>query len=115
LHAFASGWGIDQRRRKSMEIYPTSRVTRIAKEDPGNEARHLDAALNAGDPFAQSIYEDTVKYLAWAFSHVVHLIHPDAFVIGGGVTKLGERLRRSIQDRSEEHTSELQSRENLVC
>ena len=99
LQDFASGWGIDQRIRKNMDAYPSSILTRISKEDPGNEARHLGAALDAGDPFAQSIYEDTVKYLAWAFSHVVHLIHPDAFVIGGGVTKLGERLRQSIQDK----------------
>jgi len=99
LQDFASGWGIDQRIRASMDSYPTSVLTKLSREDPGNEARHLGLALDAGDPFALIIYEDTVKYLAWALSHVVHLIHPDAFVIGGGVSQLGDRLGKSIQEK----------------
>src|SRR5690606_40079888 len=31
------------------------------------------------------------------------------------LAKLGEKTSEQIQKRSEEHTSELQSRENLVC
>src|SRR5690606_40702912 len=34
---------------------------------------------------------------------------------GGNRAKRRSRLRERIPDRSEEHTSELQSRENLVC
>src|SRR5690606_41502933 len=39
-------------------------------------------------------------------------------LLGGVVDRRGARNRQAIlvaQDRSEEHTSELQSRENLVC
>src|SRR5690606_41014641 len=32
-----------------------------------------------------------------------------------GQTSLHEKLENELADRSEEHTSELQSRENLVC
>src|SRR5690606_40592118 len=36
-------------------------------------------------------------------------------VIDAGDTVIGGSLRGKLQRRSEEHTSELQSRENLVC
>ena len=102
LQDIASGWGIDQRIRSKKAEFPDSVLTRAADEDPGNEARHLGAALEARDAFAQLIYDDTVRYLGWAFSHVVHLIHPDVFVIGGGVSKLGERIRKSIEEQTAE-------------
>src|SRR3712207_8627751 len=35
--------------------------------------------------------------------------------VTGGVYKARERIHRSVADRSEEHTSELQSRQYLVC
>ena len=31
--------------------------------------------------------------LGFALSHVVHLLHPDIIVIGGGLTLLGEEVR----------------------
>jgi glucokinase len=37
--------------------------------------------------------------LAFALSHVVHLFHPQLLVIGGGLSLLGEGLRRAICDR----------------
>lgn len=99
LQDIASGWGIDKRIRSKKATFPDSVLTLAANKNPGNEARHLAVALEAGDLFAQLIYDETVKYLGWAFSHVVHLIHPDVFVIGGGVSKLGERIRKSIEEQ----------------
>src|SRR5690606_41924131 len=48
-------------------------------------------------------------------------VHEEPVPVAGGRPLLqevleGEKLRpRMVEDRSEEHTSELQSRENLVC
>src|SRR5690606_41870975 len=52
--------------------------------------------------------------------HTIPIQHPDLYaldvlakVLGGGESS---RLTRELrEERSEEHTSELQSRENLVC
>lgn len=98
LQDFASGWGIDERIRKNMKKYPNSPLTQLSREHPGNEARHLSQALLQQDTFAQNIFTGTVKYLAFAFSHVIHLIHPDALIIGGGVSQLGEPLRKAIEE-----------------
>lgn len=107
LQDIASGWGIDERIRKNMKNHPHSPLTQLCLKHPGNEAQHLGPALLMKDPFAQNIFEDTVKYLALAFSHVVHLIHPDALVLGGGVSKLGEPFRKAIEDYLFKFVSEI--------
>src|SRR5690606_40174975 len=56
-------------------------------------------------------------------SHLHCLAHIRAFRLGGqkdegdihGILKLIEHIQYPVAVRSEEHTSELQSRENLVC
>jgi glucokinase len=46
---------------------------------------------------AQGILKETLDSLAFALSHVVHLIHPEAIVLGGGLSLLGERLRGGVE------------------
>lgn len=98
LQDLASGWGVDAQIRKQMDKYPDSHLTRLSKEDPGNEARHLGPSLLMGDDFAQNIFRDSARYLALAFSHVIHLIHPDVLIIGGGFSQLGMPLCNAIED-----------------
>ena len=98
LQDIASGWGIDERIRKSIKDHPHSPLTQLCEKHPGNEARHIGPALLEKDPFAEKILDNTAKYLALAFSHVIHLIHPNALIVGGGVSKLGEPLRKAIED-----------------
>ena len=97
LQSVASGWGIDERIRQQAANYPTSILTQVVRDDPGFEARHLGKALELNDAFAGTILGETVRALAWAFSHVIHLVHPDVLVLGGGVTGLGERFRIAIE------------------
>lgn len=99
LQAVASGWGVDERIRQALPHFPDSILSQAAQQDPGHEARHLGAALAQGDAFAEQILADTVQPLAWAFSHVMHLVHPDVLILGGGVTNLGECLRQAIEER----------------
>lgn len=99
LQSVASGWGVDERIRLALPLHPDSVLSQAVQQDPGHEARHLGAALAGGDAFAEQILADTVQPLAWAFSHVMHLVHPDVLILGGGVTNLGERLRSAIEQR----------------
>src|SRR3712207_7617291 len=47
----------------------------------------------------------------------VHLVRPPVAELGGALGRVTERAveRRGVLRRSEEHTSELQSRQYLVC
>jgi glucokinase len=45
---------------------------------------------------AQKILLETAEDLAFGLSHVVHLMHPQVIVLGGGLSILGEPLRASV-------------------
>lgn len=50
-----------------------------------------------GDSVAASIVEKVCKILAGALTHVAAVVDPEAFVIGGGVSKAGEILTTTIE------------------
>ncbi|HET6410158.1 MAG TPA: ROK family protein [Chthoniobacteraceae bacterium] len=92
-----SGWAVDRRIREVVTAEPDSMLAKLVREaTPGCEARHLPGALAAQDPFAESILDAHADTLAFALSHVVHLLHPDVIVIGGGLTLLGEAVRARL-------------------
>jgi len=62
----------------------------------GGEARWLKPALDAGDSLARRILNETAEDLAFAFSHVVQLLHPATIILGGGLSLVGEPLRGAV-------------------
>lgn len=94
-----SGWAVDERIRAACAGSPRdSALARLVAMDPGGEARHLAAALAAGDPLAQGVIDHVAGGIGFALSHVVHLAHPDAIVLGGGLSLVGEALRAAVSD-----------------
>lgn len=96
LESRCSGWAVDARVRRWARAHPRSVLGRLARQQPGQEARHLARALRAGDVGAERILRDTARTLAFGLSHVVHLFHPAVLVLGGGLAGLGEPLRRAV-------------------
>jgi len=92
-----SGWAVDARVRKLKQTAPEGVLARLAAQHPGGEARHLTVALSEGDPAAKRILEETAENLAFGLSHVTHLLHPEVIILGGGLAKTGEPLRRAVE------------------
>jgi glucokinase len=91
-----SGRAVDARIRRLAAQHPASVLSKLALADPGGEARHLRAALQAGDAWAADLLHDIASALAFALSHVTHLFHPQAVVLGGGLSLLGEAWRGAV-------------------
>jgi glucokinase len=92
-----SGWAVDRRIKEAIEVEPGSVLARLVRDShPGGEARHLPEALAANDSVAKSILDEHGNTLGFALSHVVHLLHPDIIVLGGGLTFLGEEIRSRV-------------------
>ncbi len=92
-----SGWAMDQKIRALPASGDTGTLRRSLPKTPGGEARLLPAALAAGDPAARRILDETSEDLAFALSHVVHLFHPAAIVLGGGLSLIGEPWRAAVE------------------
>ena len=91
-----SGWAIDQRIRVLAASAPDGELARRIGKPVGGEAKHLLAALEAKDPLAHRILAEFAEDLGFALSHVVHLCHPQIFVLGGVLSLIGEPLRPRV-------------------
>lgn len=108
-----SGWAVDQQIRELLPQLPDDSVLKqmvqeahaagpvgkeavpaVPRRDP---ARFLHPAYEAGDPVARMLIEQIGSVLALGLSHVVHLFHPDAIVLGGGLSLIGEPLRAAVR------------------
>lgn len=94
-----SGWSLDRRIREAVQASPGGALARLVAADPGNEAKHLAPALEAGDPVAQALLAALADPLSKALGVVTQLLHPEVLVIGGGVALLGEPLRAAVAER----------------
>jgi len=92
-----SGWAVDARIREQKQEHSNSALSKAVGLERGGEARHLAAAVAQGDPFAQKILSEISDDLAFAMSHVTHLMHPEMIVLGGGLSLIGEPLRAGVE------------------
>jgi len=92
-----SGWAVDKRIRELKAREPGSVLGRMIGDEVGGEAKLLAAAFGKGDKAACRILRETAETLAFALSHVVHLMHPETIVLGGGLSGIGEPLRSAVE------------------
>ncbi len=98
LESKASGWAIANqarwgfgakddpaRRRESL-------LLRLAGGSEAITAQHVRLAAEQGEPAALSVLSSAIDSLTAAICQVIVLLCPRRFVIGGGVTLMGERL-----------------------
>lgn len=90
------GWAVNGIVRKAAEANSGSALAKHAAFFEEQPARALVPALGEKCPIAQRILDDLAADLAFGLSHVVHLIHPEIIVLGGGLSLMGEVLRAPV-------------------
>jgi glucokinase len=100
LEQFASATGIVNEAKRKLNIatkpsklrgieYPSAKIIfDIAKE---------------GDELANELVDQLGRYLGIALSHVAAVVDPEAFVIGGGVSRAGQMLIEIIKNHYEKN------------
>ncbi len=53
---------------------------------------HLENDAKAGNPVALKIWDDIARKLATAMMNCCYILNPEAFIIGGGISKAGDLL-----------------------
>ncbi len=88
LEQFASATGITRLANKKLASTDMDSILRGGEVS----AKTVFDAVKARDPLAMEVAEQFGKYLGDALAAVAGVVNPEAFVIGGGVSKAGEIL-----------------------
>jgi glucokinase len=96
VEARCSGWAVDARIRELRHSHPESALAGLTTGASGGEARFLAQAIQQGDRAARGLLAALAEDLAFGLSHVVHLLHPQVIVLGGGLSLVGEPLRQAV-------------------
>lgn len=96
LEARCSGWAVDRRIRQAVALNTECRLAALVKGCVKGEARFLKAALAENDRVAMDLLKAVGDDLAFGLSHVVHLLHPETIVVGGGLSLVGDPIRDAI-------------------
>lgn len=94
LEQYASATGIVKEAKRYLAAHDTVTVLR---DNPELSAKAIFDAAKAGDEVAKILVDQLGRYLAIACSHLGHIVDPEAFVIGGGVSKAGDILLDAIR------------------
>ena len=89
LEQYASATGIVRLANRALQSSDKPSKLRDVKTI---SAKEIFDAAKEGDELAQSLAEEHGKYLGLALANVACVVDPDAFVIGGGVSKAGDIL-----------------------
>lgn len=91
LEQYASATGIVRMAKKEMQ--EESRLAAIADIT----AKDVFDAAKDGDAYALHIVDRFGMYLGVALANVAHIVDPEAFVIGGGVSKAGDIIIKNVE------------------
>ena len=77
----------------------------LAAEEAPSTLREIEAitakdvldAAKAGDELALKAINKSMRYLGWAMASITMVVDPEAYIIGGGVSKAGTFLTEMIQ------------------
>ncbi|UBV44252.1 ROK family protein (plasmid) [Deinococcus taeanensis] len=99
LEAYASGTNIARRAREAAAQHPQSLLARSAPRPEAITAQTVLTALDAGDPVARALWNDTLDLLAAGVASSIHAFDPERVVIGGGITNFGDHLFVPLRER----------------
>lgn len=94
LEQYASATGIVRMAKKRLS--ETEEVS-VLREKESLSAKDVFDAAKAGDSLALALVDELGEVLGRALSHVAAVTDPEAFVIGGGVSRAGGILTKTVE------------------
>jgi glucokinase len=94
LEAYASGTSIAARAREAIAAGEGSSLSATAWISAADVSR----AAAAADPLASRIWNETTAILGSAMANILDVFNPGLIVLGGGVTRAGDRLLRPVRE-----------------
>lgn len=96
--AYASVTALIRQTKEAMERHPDSLMCEFAEKEGKVSGRTAFEAAKKGDPAAQEVVDQYVRYVADGLVGVVNTFQPECLVIGGGISKEGDYLLNPIKE-----------------
>ena len=100
LEQFTSATGVVRLAKRLMNN--TDKETKMREFGENITAKDVFDLAKEGDAGANEVVETMGTYLGTAMSHLAVVVNPQAFIIGGGVSKAGQFLIDAIKDKYRE-------------
>lgn len=94
---YASATALIRQTRMAMNSNPHSLMHDIFREQGEVNGRTAFLAADKGDESAILVVNKYLKYIATGLINLGNIIHPEAFIIGGGISHEGEKLINPLQ------------------
>ncbi len=99
LQALASGPYIAERAAKEIAIGNDSLIKELVQGDLDKiTGEVIFQAAQKGDSLAVKILDQTGVYLGVGITNLIHTLNPDRIIIGGGVSKAGDFIMKSLRE-----------------
>lgn len=89
--------------RDARERVANTDTPSLLRDYPEITGREIFDAYQAGDDMAEDVVNSFAEYLGLGLSHVAHVLDPDAFVLGGGVSKNGPVVADVVKEKYEKN------------
>jgi glucokinase len=98
LEAVASGTAIARRAKERLQAGEPSKQLSLALREGDLTARVVGGAAHQGDPLALSLVREAGGTIGAQLAQLAHAFNPEIFVIGGGVSRIGDVLFEAIRE-----------------
>jgi glucokinase len=98
LEVLASGSAIAREARRYVQRGLPTLVAELADSDLERiTAKLVSEAAERGDDVANAILDQAMRYLGIGLANLTNLLNPELMVIGGGLSKMGDRMFRPVR------------------
>lgn len=98
LEAYASGTALAKRAQEAVAAGEPSSLAELAGSVEQIRAETVVQAMDAGDELASRLWNETMEYLSAGVGSLVNTFNPRLVVVGGGLTKAGEKLFEPLRE-----------------
>lgn len=96
---YASATALIEQTQEAMDKHPESLMHEIVKENGKISGRTAFIAAERGDEAGKQVVSDYIDYLATGLINLGNIFHPNAIIIGGGVSNEGPALIAPLEDK----------------
>jgi glucokinase len=103
LEPEACGRAIANKMRQRLQSGATSEAFKSPAEWDSITGQAVAQAAHTGDALAQAVMDDAARMLGAGLGGAINLMNPERIVLGGGVTKAGERWWHIVRETARAH------------